>query len=548
MAPNGARRSLGAAGRPLLAAALLAGAARAGGAQPLAALDTLRARVTRAPDDLPARTALAAALVAAGRQLEAIGEYEAATRRAPSDTALLARLAQLYTWNSRPQQATAIYERILAVAPEDLATRRLLAQQYGWQQMPAKAMEQHREILRRRPGDVDAGTKLAQQLIWTDRAAEAVPLLADVVTATPDSAGPRMLLARALAATGRGAEARPHLARVVRAEPANTEALLLLAELERWSGGWDDARTRLRRVVALDPTNRRARELLGGLRREHGPQAQSGVVRTTDANRLTIEEIPLRAEVEPNRRWLFGADVTRRRLASGLTADQVTGNEIAASARFAFSPAGSALLALGRTAYSSGWSPATARFQLSQRFADRLYTTARLVRVESREGVRAVQQRIATDRAEAEVYFQASPRASVSGTMQRIGYSDDNVRVVAAAFASWRFMQRAPGLTLYLSDAYEDTRRIYPTAVPYWTPDRLNTASARLAAEQPIGRALRLRGNLGVASQTGVTSSVYGARLELAEAGYHRLLVEFERLGSRVYFQRRTQAIYQYRF
>jgi anti-anti-sigma factor len=53
MAPNGARRSLGAAGRPLLAAALLAGAARAGGAQPPAALDTLRARVTRAPDDLP---------------------------------------------------------------------------------------------------------------------------------------------------------------------------------------------------------------------------------------------------------------------------------------------------------------------------------------------------------------------------------------------------------------------------------------------------------------------------------------------------------------
>jgi hypothetical protein len=51
-----------------------------------------------------------------------------------------------------------------------------------------------------------------------------------------------------------------------------------------------------------------------------------------------------------------------------------------------------------------------------------------------------------------------------------------------------------------------------------------------------------------VASQTGVTSSVYGARLELAEAGYHRLLIEFERLGSRVYFQRRTQAIYQYRF
>jgi hypothetical protein len=357
-----------------------------------------------------------------------------------------------------------------------------------------------------------------------------------------------MLLARALVATGRGTEARPHLARVVHAEPANTDALLLLAELERWSGGWDDARARLRRVLKLDPTNRRARELLAGLRREHGPQAHSSAVRTTDANRLTIEEIPLRAEVEPNRRWLVAAEVTRRRLASGLTADRVTGNEIAASARLAFSPAGSVLLALGRTSYSSGWAPGTARLQLSQRFADRLYTTARLVRVESREGVRALQQRIGTDRAEGEVYYQASPRASISGTIQRIGYSDDNVRVVAAAFASWRFMQRNPGLTLYVGDAYEDTRRIYPTAIPYWTPDRLNTASAQLAAEQPLGRTVRLRGTLGVASQRGVTSSVYGARLQLAETGYHRLLVEFERLGSRVYFHRRTQASYQYRF
>jgi tetratricopeptide (TPR) repeat protein len=558
----------------VVAAALVARAAPAL-AQTPAGVDSLAADVAR-------RRAIAEALVAAGRQRDAIVEYEELARRAPADVTALRRLAQLYTWNSLPRKAVMIYERVVALDSADLETRRLLAQQYVWaerpldgirqleaivarkpddtaarrllaqqyvaQQMTDRAIEQYRAILTRDSADVGAATLLAQQLVWHDRPRDAVPILERVVALAPDSVAVRLTLARALSATGRSADARGHLARVVRAEPTNAAALLLLAELERWSGRWDLARRRLRKVLALEPTNARAAELLSGIGREYGPLADGSVVRTTDSNGLTIEEIPVRADVRADRHWELGASVARRRVRNDRLAAAVAGVEAGGVVQYNFLPGGSIQLGLASSSYSSGWSPVSGRLQLSQRFADRYYTTVRYGRVESREGVGALQQRIMTDRAEAEVYVQATDRLSVSAALQRVNYSDVNTRVTGAGFASYRVRLARPGLTLYVSDAYEDTRRVYPRATPYWTPDHLRTATSRLVVDQQVLGALRLRVGGGVALQQRVLSSTYALHLDLLHMGRQTLVADFERLGSEVYAQRRMQARYSYRF
>ncbi len=143
-----------------------------------------------------------------------------------------------------------------------------------------------------------------------------------------------------------------------------------------------------------------------------------------------------------------------------------------------------------------------------------------------------------------EAYAEPAPSVTVGASATGLAYGDGNRRVQAAASARWLPLRLGttgdrPGLALgpAVSAVYDDAATIYPSSVPYFTPDNLWTGSLGLAGAVALTRRVRFDGSVGLARQTGTfaaTSIEYGAAVDV-EAGPGTVRLEARRTGSSAY-------------
>jgi hypothetical protein len=96
--------------------------------------------------------------------------------------------------------------------------------------------------------------------------------------------------------------------------------------------------------------------------------------------------------------------------------------------------------------------------------------------------------------------------------------------------------------------AYQDTRVIYRTSIPYWTPSKLSTSSVGIDAAQDLSALITVEAAYLHTLQAGVFSSNVRGRITLRPSTFSQFVVEYEKLGSTIYSQNTVRAILQYRY
>ena len=488
-------------------------------------VEALAARVAEAPDDEAGRRALAARYTEAGDPGKAVPHLAWLAEHAPTDTDLLWTYARHLMWTERGGEAVPVLDRIVALDADDAEARVVLAEAVMW----------------------DGGPQ-------TGGAGRAVALVAPLAAARPGDARVQRVYAFALHASGDEAAARAQYTRALALDPDHAAMLLESGAIERWQGDWSLGERRLRRALALGLDAggaARARDLLDGLRHEHAPTLVTGAERSTDSNAITRFAAPLRVAYTVNSTFGVGAVVAWDRLSS----DQAGGPAPSAAATvvaptLVYTPERGQRLAttLGAEAVPGG--RAALRLDVD---AQRAWTApffnvfaARFSVNTGRDGVETLDRRLGVARFAGTWYAEPRPGLGVGLEAAGLRYGDRNARVVLGAsgrarVAEWgaRGEGRRPALALALTAGavYDDTRTLYPSSTPYYTPDDLTTTSGGVAVEASPWAGVDLDAGVGAAHQNGpFPSTSLEVHLRLGvDAGLHRLDVDLRRSGSDAY-------------
>ncbi len=479
---------------------------------------------------------------------KAIAEYEQIVRLDSTDTATMKMLADHYFWKDRADDGIRMLERIVSLEPDSLELRKKLAQHYVWNNQPEKAIDQYKAILERNPDDRKILKKLAQQYMWNNKPEEAAPLYEKLIALEPDSINHRIQLAHAYLWSNQSAKAEKPLQEILKRQPFNREALISLAEIERWSGRWDQAKSRLEKLKTFDPKNKRVLELLRDIRKNYGSFASAKYTRLSDSNLITRETMPLGATCFHNRKWDFHYQAARYRVTDDRLDSTLVGYGARVAANFHPFVSTTISLELGAVNYSSNWTPFSAKIQLSQSIKGKFTGRLSFERHETQEGVRALTDHIILRGFSSEAYWQIFPRLAISGNYQHFRYSDDNKKITATA-ATWvTIKMKKPNLYMYGYYLYEDFDKIYPTSLPYWTPNRLTTSSLGFNAKQPISRSVSLEAGYALTRQQGINSNNFNGGIEMSFTGFDKFSLRYQKSGSDVYHSTYLIAYFEYRF
>jgi len=512
------------------------------------AIDLLRKVLIFKPENLKVHRQLAHLYCWNNMPEQEMQQYEIVIKIDSTDAVTMHKLANNYFWSGKPLEGIKLLERVVKLKPDSIAIRRNLVQQYVWNEMPEKAIEQYEEIIKRDTTDVESTKKLAQQYMWNNRPADAAGLYEKIIKYEPANSHFTMQLARAYLWSNQSNKAELPLAEVLKQQPGNKEAMLLLAEIQRWSGRWDLAKTNLQKLLVFEPENQKAKELLTGIRQNYGTQAEARYYRISDSNELTRAEIPIGINYFYNRHWEYVSSVAQFSVKDGRLDSTLIGYGVRFSAKYNFTKNSAALVELAVTNYSSSWTPVSVKVQLNQNFFDRLYTNIRYQRTESREGVKALLNKIAINSFKGEFYLQATKRWSFSGVYNHNFYSDDNVKIAATAGSNYSLLLKNPKLTMYGYYAYEDFKNIYPTSLPYWTPDKLSTASLGLNIDQNLCKWLSLGLGYALTNQQQVNSNNFSGKVVFNFSKFDKLYLQYLKNGSDVYNAESVLAYFQHRF
>ena len=473
--------------------------------------DSLEAQLAQAPGDAQARRALSDLLLAQGQPAAAVPHLTWLADHAPADVALHRRLAQTLLWSDQPAQAARVLSEVVALDP----------------------------------ADVEARVQVAEIVTWDGGADRAVALLAPVADAHPDDARLHRILAFAMVASG-DPRARAQTTRALALAPDDADLLIEGAALERWQGDWRLTQQRLRRALGLsltDAQRARVQTLQASVREVSAATVITTAVRTSDSNGVTRVEAPGRVSVPLNGRWTVGAEVSGHRIQDAT--DGAAGLAIAPLVVFRPSPAFQveAVAGLGGEAGSS--TALHARVSGQRVWNRRGFALARLTAAtqQATDAVDALDLGLSRTSLTAEGYAEPSSSLVLSGLVGGLAYSDGNRRVQASLAARWlplsagRRDERLPlaSAGVAVGTVYEDTATLYPDSRPYFTPDRLLTASAGLALRVAPTSGLRIDGTLGVARQSaGATSLEYAVAVDL-DRGPQAVRLEVRRTGSSAY-------------
>ena len=507
----------------LVGALLLAAAAvHAQDARPT--VEDMAVRVEATPDDADARRALAARYTEEGQPAEAVPHLAWLAAHDPTDAEVLWTYARHLSWTERGAEAVPVLDRIVALDPDDAEAR-------VW---------------------------LAEAITWDGGADRAVTLLAPLAATRARDARVQRAYAYALHASGDEAAARAQYTAALVLDPDHAGMLLESGAIERWQGDWSLGARRIRRALALGLDGeqaRRARDLLDGLRREFAPTLTTAVERATDSNAITRVATPLRVAYTINSRFGVGLGLGWDRLSSD-RAPVEGGAGVAPSAAatvieptLVYTPERGQRLAttLGAEAVPGGG--VALRLDVDAR---RAWTgpffhvfNARFSMNTGRDGVETLDRRLGIARFAGTWYAEPRPGIGLGLEAAGVRYDDGNARAVLGAsgrarVASWGArMEGRPALALALTAGavYDDTRTLYPSSVPYYTPDGLTTASAGVVAEVSPWRGVDLDAGVGAAHQNGPfpSTSLEGTLRLGVDVGGHRLDLDLRRSGSDAY-------------
>ncbi|HTY38735.1 MAG TPA: DUF2194 domain-containing protein [Bacteroidota bacterium] len=482
------------------------------------------------------------------RQADAIRMLESLLSYQQTNSSLRKQLAQLYVWNAAPLKAIGQYELIVKANDADRDARKTLGRMYLENSMTDQAIPVFEKICSDEPNDIGALKQLGQMYLWKERQSDAVPVYRRIVQAEPDSASSRLMLGRLLMWTKDPAGATMEFENVLRKDPRNKEALALVAELERGEGNWIDSRTHYERLLAQDPANHDARTALADIRREHGLLLRTSYERTEDSNDLVREQVPLGAGMISGERWNMGIQAVRQNILDRRRSATETGYGLGWSGQYYASRSTTFSGTILATTYDSKWTPLSVSLQMDNALSPRVSSSIHLQRFETTEGVQAITNQIYVNKVAAEVYYQTTERFSISAAGDVESYSDDNNKSTAATFLTYKIRLGAPLVMLLANYAYQDSKNIYRTSVPYWTPSRLSTSSVGIDLSQSIFESVSAEAAYLHTLQAGVFSGNVRARLTVLPSMFSQIALEYEKLGSTVYSQNTFRAILQYRY
>ena len=513
-----------AAGRLACAALALLTAAAAQAQDDRPTVEAMAAHVEAAPDDASARRALAARYTEVGEPEKAVPHLAWLAAQDPTDTDVLWTYARHLSWTDRGGEAVPVLDRIVTLDP-DAAEARVL---------------------------------LAEAITWEGGAARAVELLAPLAASEPDDARVQRAYAYALHASGDERAARGQYTAALALDPDHAGMLLESGAIERWQGDWSLGQRRIRRALALgldaEPA-RRARDLLDGLRREVAPTLTTTVERATDSNAITRVATPLQVSYTINSRVGVGLAVGWDRLSSSRALVKGEAGISPSAAATAFVPTLILTPRRGQRVAATVGGESVPGGGVALRVdveAQRAWTgpffhvfNARVSSQTGRDGVETLDQRIGVVRAAGTWYGEPRPWLGLGVEASGLRYGDGNTRFVASAsgrarVAAWGTREEGrPALALALraGTIYDDTRTIYPTSTPYYTPDALTTTSGGVLVEASPWRGVDLDVGAGAAHQNGPfpsTSLELHVRLGL-DVGVHGLGLDIRRSGSDAY-------------
>ncbi len=479
---------------------------------------------------------------------KAIAEYEEIVRLDSMNTKIMKMLADHYFWKGQADDGIRMLERVVSLEPDTLELRKKLAQHYVWNNQPEKAIDQYKAILEKNPDDRNVLKKLAQQYMWNNNPGQAALFYEKLISLEPDSINHKIQLTHAYLWSNQSAKAEKPLHEILQRQPFNKDALMSLAEIERWSGRWDLAKSRLEKVKISDTKNKRVLELLRDIRNNYGSFISAKYTRLSDSNLITRESMPLGATCFHNRKWDFQYQTAQYRVTDDRLDSTLVGYGARAEANYHPFVSTTISIELGAVNYSSNWTPFSAKVQLLQSIKGKFTGKLAFEQHETEEGVRALRDRIILRGFSSEAYWQIFPRLAISGNYQQFRYSDDNKKITATA-ASWLTIKmQKPNLYMYGYYLYEDFDKIYPTSLPYWTPERLKTSSFGFNAKQPISRLVSLEAGYALTRQQGINSNNVNSGVEISFTGFDKFSFRYQKSGSEVYHYTNLVAYFEYRF
>ncbi|HLP16105.1 MAG TPA: DUF2194 domain-containing protein [Bacteroidota bacterium] len=533
--------------------------------RPKDATRALEAYVRLSPDDYQSMQTLAEAYVGAERQKEAIPLYERLAAHAPDGLATRTMLAQLYGWNGMSDQAGREYERLYEGASHDTAYAMRAAEQYQAAGRTADASRMIEEVVRRNPSDLQSMKKLGEMYLWQERQPDAIRVYERIVQAEPDSLPSRITLARLYGWNKRPEEATMQSREILKRDAGNIDALRIVADNARAEENWFDARAWYSIVAQHRPHDTDVREYLDAVRRDHGLHFTSAYEWIDDSNNLTREELPVSIELYQTRLADYylravGRRVRDNRLIPVINPD---GTDEGMTTRAGLSKTGygaglGAKFALGRrtafsfealaTRYDSNWTPITMGAKLEHSFTDRFSGSISLERSETVEGIQAIRRNMYTTSARGELFLQATDRWSIGTMAEFESYTDNNLRSTGAILSTYKIVLRQPQIALQASSIYQDTKLIYLTSEPYWTPRELFTNSIGASLSYTFFDVFTPEISETGTVQGGVFSNNVGAKVVIQLSQFLQLTAEYGKLGSSVYRQTVARAGLSYRY
>ncbi len=482
------------------------------------------------------------------RQKDALRMYERLLVYRPHDVELRKHMAQLYTWNSEIQKTIQQYEAVLSLNINDIPTRKTLARLYVENNESDKAIDQIRIVIQHDPKDLLSLKQLGKLYLWREKQKEAIPVYEKIVAAEPDSITSRVMLGQLYSWNHRSEAAKKQFAEVLARDPMNTTALKQSADNARSEGEWTSAKDYYGRLLAVNVQDKEARAALDEIRRGHGLLFNASYERTEDSNDLTREHMPLAAGLFQTGNWELGINAVRQTLDDRRLHESATGMGLGFDAKYTVNQKMYLSALALATSYSSGWVPLSLALQINNTITPQLYSTLRLKRSETTEGVQAITTKIVLNSIAAELYFQTTERLSTSGLAQTDIYSDHNNKITIAGFSTYKVILGPPTIMLMANYAYQDSKVIYPNSVPYWTPSNLSTTSFGIDVSEGLFGSVTIDAAYLNTLQAGVFSNNVRAQITWHPTMFSEVGLYYEKLGSKVYSQNTLRAVIQYRY
>ncbi len=489
----------------------------------------------------------------------AIAAYKKLTQKYPKIRAYWLQLAKVALWDENQSLALKAYQKAVALNPKDVQTLRQLAKLYSWTNQDEKAYQIQSLILRYDPSDVALWKEHGIQARWLGKNQEAIEAFKNVLLRNPKDAEAFFLLGETYLWTDQQDKARLCFKETLKLNPNNLKARFYWAQIRQWEPfGWWEARENYRLILKSDPQNKQVRKYLTMIRKNYGPLLGTTAQYIHDSNDLRRTEIRVHGERFFSARWQIRADGLLNRLEE----NKPTGHFVVAGQ-------GAELRVLWNVCQGTrfigtgGWIQYAvrqgfplAKLQWQQRVFERphwpgqLYTSLSLIRDQVLDGVLAVKNRDTANRGKWSLYWQPDSAFHAGSDFQHSWYSDGNEKTQLYVTAEWRFFTVSP-VDFFLTGlfAYENMKKIYPNAMPYWTPHNFRTYSAGPALKwQPLST-LWLRTDFAFTRQTGNGQAFnYKLWLDWRPNPFGTGYVLFQSYGSKYYSYKMARLGFSYRF